>query len=127
MGVATFWHGKRHWTLSMVVVCLVLGGLIGVQAHSQKLRGDTEVGRQTGALVSMLTTSQAQLDQHQKEIERLRARVAEYEVEVANDRGMARLRNEELQHRQIALGLLRDGDYSGRGGLGQRRAEPLWR
>ena len=90
----------------MVVVCLVLGALVGVQVHSQKLRGDTEVGRQTGALVSMLTTSQAQLDQHQKEIERLRARVAEYELEVANERGMARLRNEELQHRQIALGLL---------------------
>jgi uncharacterized protein YlxW (UPF0749 family) len=54
----------------------------------------------------MLTTSQAQLDQHQKEIERLRARVAEYELEVVNERGMARLRNEELQHRQIALGLL---------------------
>ena len=106
MGVATFWRGKRHWTLSMVVVCLVLGALVGVQVHSQKLRGDTEVGRQTGALVSMLTTSQAQLDQHQKEIERLRARVAEYELEVANERGMARLRNEELQHRQIALGLL---------------------
>ncbi len=104
--MATFWRGKRHWTLSMVVVCLVLGALVGVQVHSQKLRGDTEVGRQTGALVSMLTTSQAQLDQHQKEIERLRARVAEYELEVANERGMARLRNEELQHRQIALGLL---------------------
>ena len=90
----------------MVAICLVLGALLGVQVHSQRLRGDTEVGRQTGALVSMLTTSQAQLDQHQKEIERLRARVAEYELEVANERGMARLRNEELQHRQIALGLL---------------------
>jgi len=106
MGVAILWHGKRHWTLSMVAICLVLGALLGVQVHSQRLRGDTEVGRQTGALVSMLTTSQAQLDQHQKEIERLRARVAEYELEVANERGMARLRNEELQHRQIALGLL---------------------
>jgi uncharacterized protein YlxW (UPF0749 family) len=104
--VAILWHGKRHWTLSMVAICLVLGALLGIQVHSQRLRGATEVGRQTGALVSMLTTSQAQLDQHQKEIERLRTRVAEYELEVANERGMARLRNEELQHRQIALGLL---------------------
>jgi len=82
-----------------------LGGLLGVQIHTQKLRGASKVGRQTGALVTMLTATQVQLEGQSKEIERLRARLAEYEKQAAGEKGMVKLMSEELRSSRIALGL----------------------
>jgi len=96
---------SKRWGLALAGVCLVLGGLLGVQVHTQKLRGESKVGRQTSALVGMLTTSEAQLDEQRKEIERLRARLAEYEKEAASEKGLMRLMGEELSSSRIALGL----------------------
>jgi len=78
---------------------------VGVQVRTQALRGETVVGRQTSALVGMLTATQAQVNQQSKEIERLRTQVAKYEKEAASERGLTRLVNEELQNSRIALGL----------------------
>jgi uncharacterized protein YlxW (UPF0749 family) len=89
----------------MTVACLVLGGLLGVQAHTQKLRGATQVGRQTTALVERLTESEDQLGKQREEIERLRARLTEYEDEAASEKGLVRLMTEELSNARIALGL----------------------
>jgi uncharacterized protein YlxW (UPF0749 family) len=96
---------SRRWPLSITVACLVLGGLLGVQAHTQKLRGATEVGRRAGALVERLTASEDQLDKQREEIERLRARLTEYEDEAASEKGLVRLMTEELRNSRIALGL----------------------
>ena len=88
----------------MTVVCLVLGGMLGIQVHSQQLRGASQVGRQTSAVVDMLTRSAAQVEQQQEEIERLRGLVAEYEKEAASEKGVARIMQEELHTSRIALG-----------------------
>jgi uncharacterized protein YlxW (UPF0749 family) len=104
--MATLLAQRRHWIISMTIVCLVLGGLLGVQVHTQQARGLTEVGRQTGALISRLTEAEAQLDKQQEEIERLRGLLAEYEHEAASEKGLVRLMTEELGNARIALGLL---------------------
>ncbi|HUU53363.1 MAG TPA: DUF881 domain-containing protein [Armatimonadota bacterium] len=88
----------------MTVVCLVLGGMLGVQVHTQQLRGATQVGRQTSALVGMLTRNEAQVEQQQEEIERLRGVLSEYEREAASEKGLTRLMQEELHTTRIALG-----------------------
>jgi uncharacterized protein YlxW (UPF0749 family) len=92
--------------VAMTGAALVLGALAGVQVHSQQVRGATEGGRRTRALISMLTAGQAQLDEQRQEIERLRARAATYEKEAASDKGLTRLMNEELDSSRIAMGLL---------------------
>ena len=94
----------NQWVVPMTVVCLVLGGMLGIQVHSQQLRGASQVGRQTSALVDMLTRSAAQVEQQQEEIERLRGLVAEYEKEAAGEKGVARIMQEELHTSRIALG-----------------------
>jgi len=96
--------GGRRWVYPLTLVCLVLGGMLGVQVHTQRARGETQVGRQTSALVSMLTQTESQVEQQREEIELLRARLAEYEEEAANEKGLARLLQEELRTSRIALG-----------------------
>jgi uncharacterized protein YlxW (UPF0749 family) len=95
----------RRWILSITAACLVLGGLLGVQAHTQRLRGATEVGRRTSALIERLTASEDQLDKQREEIERLRTRLTEYGEEAASERGLVRLMTEELSNARIALGI----------------------
>jgi len=104
--MATLLAQRKHWLISMTVVCLVLGGMLGVQVHTQQARGLTEVGRQTGALVARLTEAEAQLDKQREEIDRLRGLLAEYEHEAASEKGLVRLMTEELRNARIALGLL---------------------
>ena len=96
-------RGKR-WVAPMTVVCLVLGGMLGIQVHSQQLRGASQVGRQTSALVGMLTRNEAQVEQQKEEIELLRGRLAEYETEAASEKGLTRIMQEELHTSRIALG-----------------------
>ena len=96
--------GGKRWVYPLTLVCLVLGGMLGVQVHTQRARGETPVGRQTSALVSMLTHTESQVEQQREEIELLRARLAEYEEEAANEKGLARLLQEELRASRIALG-----------------------
>ncbi len=95
--------GKR-WVFPLALVCLVLGAMLGVQVHTQRVRGETQVGRQTSALVGMLTRNDAQVEQQREEIELLRARLAEYEQEAADEKGLARLLQEELRTSRIGLG-----------------------
>jgi uncharacterized protein YlxW (UPF0749 family) len=52
----------------------------------------------------MLTRNEAQVEEQREEIELLRARLAEFEQEAANEKGLARLLQEELQTSRIALG-----------------------
>jgi uncharacterized protein YlxW (UPF0749 family) len=96
--------GGKRWIIPMTFVCLVLGAMLGIQVHSQQLRGATEVGRQTSALVGMLSRNELQVEQQKQEIEKLRARLAEYEREAASEKGFARLMTEELATSRIALG-----------------------
>jgi uncharacterized protein YlxW (UPF0749 family) len=96
----------RRWVIPLTVVCVVLGGMLGIQVRSQQARGVTAVGRQTSALIERLTRSEAQIEQQRDEIERLRALLAEYEEEAAGERGLVRLMSEELQASRIALGLV---------------------
>jgi uncharacterized protein YlxW (UPF0749 family) len=96
---------RKRWIFAITAACLVLGALLGVQAHTQKLRGATVIGRQTGALVERLTASEDQLDKQREEIERLRARLTEYEEEAASEKGLVRLLTEEIRNARIALGL----------------------
>jgi len=104
--MAALWRGEKRWVLPLTVVCFVLGGLLAVQVHTKQLRGATEVGRQTSALVWLLTDARAQLEKQKEETERLRARVAEYEEEAASEKGLVRLMTDELRNSRIALGLL---------------------
>jgi len=94
----------RRWVIPMTVVCLVLGGMLGIQVHSQRLRGASQVGRQTSALVGMLTRNSAQVEQQNEEIERLRGLLTEYEKEAAGEKELARIMQEELHTSRIALG-----------------------
>ena len=54
----------------------------------------------------MLTRNEAQVGQQQDEIEQLRSRLAEYEKEAANEKGLTRLMTEELHTARIALGIV---------------------
>src|SRR5574340_1132530 len=101
-----FWEAGKAWTLPVAGVCLILGALLGVQVHTQQLRGATEVGRRSSALVGMLTSSQAQLEAQAKEIEQLRAQVGKFENEAMSDKGVAQRVYQELQTSRVALGLL---------------------
>lgn len=100
------WGGVDRWPIALTMVCLVLGGMLGVQVHTKRLQGATQVGRQTSALVGMLTQGQAQLEKQQEEIERLREKVARYEQDASGERGLAQVMSEELRNNRIALGLL---------------------
>jgi uncharacterized protein YlxW (UPF0749 family) len=102
--MAILLSGSKRWVIPMTFVCLVLGAMFGIQLRTQKLRGDTMVGRETSALVGMLTSNEAQLAQQQGEIQQLRAHLAEYEKEATNEKGMARLMREELNRSRVALG-----------------------
>jgi uncharacterized protein YlxW (UPF0749 family) len=101
-----FWEAGKAWTLPVAGVCLVLGALLGVQVHTQQLRGATEVGRRSSALVGMLTNSQSQLELQVKEIAQLRAQVGKFESEAMSDKGVTQSVFEELQTSRVALGLL---------------------
>jgi uncharacterized protein YlxW (UPF0749 family) len=96
--------GSKRWVIPFTLVCLVLGAMLGVQVHTQKLRGDVVVGRETSTLVGMLTSNEQQVKQQQQEIEQLRSRLAEYEKEAASEKGLTRLMTEELSRTKIALG-----------------------
>lgn len=104
--MTNLWGGGSRWPIALTMVCLVLGGLIGVQVHTKQLQGATQVGRQTSALVGMLTQGQAQLEEQKAEIERLREKVTRYEEDASGERGLAQLMSEELRNNRIALGLL---------------------
>jgi len=104
--MAKLWGDVNRWMIGLTLVCLVLGGLLGVQVHTKRLQGATQVGRQTSALVGMLTQREAQIGQQQEEIERLRDKVARYEEDAAGERGLAQVMTEELRNTRIALGLL---------------------
>jgi len=97
---------KKNWLLPFTIVCVVLGGLLGIQVHGQQLRGATAIGRQTGLLVERLSRNELQLTQQSEEIERLRSKIAEYEEEAASERGLARLMSEELQVNRFAVGTI---------------------
>ena len=100
------WGGGSQWLTALTVVCLVLGGLLGVQVHTKQLQGARQVGRQTSALVGMLTLKEAQVEEREAEIERLREKVSRYEEDAASERGLVQLMSEELRSNRIALGLL---------------------
>ncbi len=102
--MAVLMAGSKRWVIPFSFVCLVLGAMLGVQVHTQRLRGDAAVGRETSALVGMLARNEAQGKQQQQEIEQLRARLAEYEKEAASEKGLTRLLTEELHTTRIALG-----------------------
>jgi uncharacterized protein YlxW (UPF0749 family) len=102
--MAVLLSGSKRWVIPFTFVCLVLGSMLGIQVHTQRLRGATQVGRQTSALVGMLTRNEAQVQQQKQEIDQLRARLAEYEKEAASEKGLTRLMNEELRAARIALG-----------------------
>jgi uncharacterized protein YlxW (UPF0749 family) len=99
-------RADRHWVVVLTGICLVLGALLGVQAKTQVLRGETEVSRRSSALLDILTATRSESEQQRKEIGRLRAQVAAYEREAASGKGLARLVNQQLQDSKIALGLL---------------------
>jgi uncharacterized protein YlxW (UPF0749 family) len=90
----------------MTFVCLVLGAMLGIQLRTQRLRGDTMVGRETSALVGMLARNEQQVTQQQQEIQQLRARLAQYEKEAASEKGLAKLMSQELRTARIALGVV---------------------
>ncbi len=96
----------RHWVLAITGICLVLGALLGVQVHTQVVRGETELGRSTTLMSRMLSEARALADSEKKEIERLRLQVSKYENEAGSDKGLSRLVSEELQSSRAALGLL---------------------
>lgn len=101
-----FWATRKGWVLPVTGVCLVLGALLGLQVHTQQLRGDAQVGRRTSALIGMLTNSEAQLEMQAKEIDELRKQVAKYEKEAMSEKGAGRLVAKELENSRISLGLV---------------------
>jgi uncharacterized protein YlxW (UPF0749 family) len=98
--------GGDRWLLPLSGILLVMGGLLGVQVRTQSVRGASEIGRRTSALAEMLSTNQVQVTEQKKEIEGLRARLAKYEATAANDQGMTKIINEDLQNSKMALGLM---------------------
>jgi len=104
--MADLLRGGRHWLLAITGICLVLGALLGLQIKTQVVRGETQVGRRTGALVAMLGETRAQVEKQNQEIEHLRVQVAKYEKEASSDKGLTRLVSEELQNSRSALGVL---------------------
>lgn len=90
----------------MTFVCLVLGSMLGIQMRTQKLRGDTMIGRETSALVGMLTRNEEQVSQQQQEIAQLRTRLSQYEKEAASEKGLTKLMSQELRSARIALGVV---------------------
>jgi uncharacterized protein YlxW (UPF0749 family) len=104
--MATLWKRENRWVLAVTAISFVLGGLLAVQVHSKQVRGATQVGRQTSALVGMLTNTQAQLQKQKEETERLQARLAQYETEAVSETGMVKLMAEQLNSSRVALGLL---------------------
>jgi uncharacterized protein YlxW (UPF0749 family) len=100
------WRKQKQWVLPLTIVCFVLGGLLAVQVRTRQLRGATEVGRQTSALVWMLADARAQLEKQKDETDRLRSRVAEYEEVAASEKGLVSLMRDELRNGRMALGLV---------------------
>jgi len=98
--------GGDQWLLPLSGILLVMGALLGVQVHTQRLRGEAAIGRRTSALAEVLGANQTQVNEQKSEISRLRARLAEYEKQATNDQGMTKMINEELQNSRIALGLV---------------------
>jgi len=96
----------RHWVLAITGICLVLGALLGVQVHTQVVRGETEVVRRTSFMWQMLSEARAQVERQNKEIERLRMQVSKYESEASGGKGLTKLVSEELQNSRAAQGLL---------------------
>jgi uncharacterized protein YlxW (UPF0749 family) len=104
--MAVLLAANKRWVIPFTFVCLVLGAMLGIQVHTQRLRGDTMVGRETSALVGMLTRNEAQVGEQQEEIQQLRARLTEYEKEASSEKGLTRLMSEELHTARIALGVV---------------------
>jgi uncharacterized protein YlxW (UPF0749 family) len=104
--MATMTKGSERWLLPLSAILLVMGGLVGLQVHTQSLRGETEIGRRTSALGEMLRSNQTQVEAYKKEIGDLRTRLAKYETTATKDEGMSQLITEELQTSRAALGLV---------------------
>ena len=97
---------SERWLLPLSAILLVMGGLVGLQVHTQSLRGEMEIGRRTSALGEMLRSNQTQVEAYKKEIGDLRTRLAKYETTATKDEGMSQLITEELQTSRAALGLV---------------------
>lgn len=97
---------NKRWVVPFTLVCLVLGSLLGVQFHTQELRGESQGRRQTTALVERLSQNETQLKEQQGEIERLRTLLSEYEKQASSERGLTKLMTDELHTARIALGMV---------------------
>ncbi len=106
MATVTGVKGSERWLLPLSAILLVMGGLLGLQVHTQSLRGSMEVGRRTSALGEMLRSNQTQVEAYKKEIGDLRTRLAKYETTATKDEGMSKLINQELQASRASLGLV---------------------
>jgi len=106
MATVTGVKGKDRWLLPLSAILLVMGGLLGLQVHTQSLRPRMEIGRRTSALGEMLRSNQTQVEAYKKEIGDLRMRLAKYETTAASDQGMTQLIAEDLQASRAALGLV---------------------
>jgi uncharacterized protein YlxW (UPF0749 family) len=98
--------GSDRWLLPLSGILLVMGGLLGMQVHTQRQRGVTEIGRRTSALAEVLSANQSQAEEQRKEIASLRQRLTDYEKEASSGQGMTKVITEELQASRIALGLV---------------------
>ena len=98
--------GGDRWLLPLSGILLVMGGLLGVQVHTQSQRSTFEIGRNTSLLGEVLGASREQVDAQKKEIDQLRQRLATYEKTAVSDQGMTKVIQDELQRARIALGLV---------------------
>ncbi len=104
MAVTT--KGGDRWLLPLSGILLVMGGLLGVQVHTQSQRSATAIGRNTSMLGELLSSKNEVDAQKDKEIAALRQTNTKYEKLAASGQGMTKAIQEELQRSRVALGLV---------------------
>jgi uncharacterized protein YlxW (UPF0749 family) len=104
--MATHMKGSDRWMLPLSAILLVMGGLLGVQVHTQSLRTDPFGGRRTSALGEMLRSTEVQSNAKTKEIDSLRVKLAKYENAAGSDTDVSKLLAKTLAESKLQLGLV---------------------
>lgn len=96
----------REWQLSVTIVLLVLGGLIGAQFHTERAAEKMAADQRPEVLLQRFADANKKIDVLNAEVTRLRQTVTKYEAAAADQQRLAKTMNSEIQRARTAAGLL---------------------
>jgi len=97
-------RNKRYWTLSLTLVCLILGFIIALQLRAQENLEATPLLQKNKQLVSVIRKTEQEIDSLEKQISEARENIQQQESSLHDEKGQAKQAKAELQKLQVLAG-----------------------